>query len=313
MASLRLANVVYAGEPLIAIEHLGELFSVRKLEECFALEWSPTHFTDRANEYRQRVFSLGMAGLIELAESLGDLPGPRQAVLDRTLCLYRPPTVDSPALAEFSVLAEDEVPRFRWGNSRCLRGHEAPLPISDDEPSPQLSVQVGAILIDELDHATEEQSDRAIGGFTLLSLWSYPSRNRVSPGWGSFRLGQLGPVLVANQAQDPSRWTVSIRVNGQTVVQASSKPWRTSFPQMVALASEAAALAPGDIIASGPLARTSSDGRRSLRAGDRIEAEVAGLGVLSGVIVPSNHKSRFLSQAMGEGDKAKTLPPRGAS
>ncbi len=311
MTSLRLANVVYADEPMIAIEHAGELLSVRALEERFAVDWSPARFTEQANEFRYRVFSLGMAGLEEIVECLGENAGPREAVLIRSRCLFRPPTVELPALAEFSVLAEDDVPRFRWGNSRCLRGHEAPLPVPEDEPSPQLSVQVAAILLEELHHAGVEESARCIAGFAPLCLWSFPSRHRVSPGWGAFRLGQLGPCLVANRDADPSRWDVTIRVNGQTVVQAQARPWRTSFPEMVALASEAADLAPGDIIASGPLARTSSDGRRSLRPGDEIEAEIGGLGLLSGVLVPSGEHSRFLDRGASDSTKAKTLPPRG--
>ncbi len=313
MTALRLANIVHADEPMIAIEHAGELLDVRALEERFAIDWSPTRFTDQANRFRHRVFSLGMAGLEEIAECLGSSPGPRQAVLNRAACLFRPPTIETPALAEFSVLAEDDVPRFRWGNTRCLRGHEAPLPLPEDEPAPQLSLQVAAIIGDELDHASVEESERSIAGFAPLCLWSFPSRHRVSPGWGAFRIGQLGPYLVAGIVADPSHWGLSIRVNGETVVQAKGRSWRTSFAEMVALASEAAHLAPGDIIASGPLARTSSDGRRALQAGDDIEAEIDELGTLCGTLVASGQRSRFLDRMGPSSDshRAKTLPPRG--
>jgi len=294
MTNLRLANVVYDDEPMIAIEHAEELLSVMVLEERFAIEWSPTRFTDQANGFRHRVFSLGMAGLDEIVDCLGEGPGPREALLERSQCLFRPPTTDNPALAEFSVLAEDDVPRFRWGNGRCLRGNGAPLPIPPDEPAPQLSVQVAAILSDDLNNASVEEAQRAIAGFAPLSLWTFPSRNRVSPGWGSFRIGQLGPCLVAHGADDPSKWNVSIRINGQQVVRAPGKKWRNSFAEMIALASEAAELVAGDIVASGPLARTSSDGRRALQPGDEIESTIEGLGTLSGTLVASDQPSRFL-------------------
>lgn len=296
MTTLRLANVVFDGAPVLALEHAGQLLRVSVLEERFAIDWSPARFTDQASQFRHRVFSLGMAGLDEIVECLGEGPGPREAVLDRAACLFLPPTTDSPLLAEFSVLAEDDIPRFRWGNSRCLRGHEAPLPIPGDEPAPQLSVQVAAIVGEDLSHASVEEAARGIAGFAPLCLWSFPSRNRVSPGWGAFRIGQLGPYLVATAKEpDPSTWNARIRVNGQTVVRATARAWKTSFAQMAALASEAADLVPGDIIASGPLARTTSDGRRALQAHDTIVAEIEGLGELAGTLVASDRRSRFLA------------------
>jgi 2-keto-4-pentenoate hydratase/2-oxohepta-3-ene-1,7-dioic acid hydratase in catechol pathway len=63
---------------------------------------------------------------------------------------------------------------------------------------------------------------------------------------------------------------------------------------MIAFATEAADLLAGDVVGSGPLARTSSDGRRSLRDGDTITAEVAGVGRMTGVIVTSKRTSRYL-------------------
>ncbi len=295
MTQLRLANVICHDEPVIALEHAGQLLSVTKLEKRFALDGSPIHFTDQTNCFRYRVFSLGMAGLSEIAECLGQSSGPREALLDPSKCLFRPPTTNTPALVEFSVLAEDDVPRFRWGNGRGLRGHDAPLPIPDDEQAPQLSVQIAAVLGDDLTHASVQEAERATAGFTILCLWTFPSRNRVSPGWGGYRNGQLGPLLVTyNAPPDPAKWDIAIRVNGHLVVRAPGKNWKTSFAEMIALASEAADLIAGDIIASGPLARTSSDGKRALRPDDVLEAEIEGLGTLCGTLLSSGRRSRFL-------------------
>ena len=185
-------------------------------------------------------------------------------------------------------------PASAGGNGRCLRGHEAPLPVPSDEPAPQLSVQVAAILKDELDHASVDEAARAIAGFTPMCVWSFPTRNRISPGWGAFRIGQIGPCLVADDTEDPAGWNVTIRVNGQTVVRSSGRAWRSSFAEMCAFASEAAPLTAGDVVTSGPLARTTSDGRRALQPGDRIESTIGELGTLCGTIVASERRSRFL-------------------
>ena len=295
MSALRLANVVFAGTPVFALEHRGELWSVPVLEQRMALESSPVRFSERACEFQQRVFSLGMTALDELLDCLGDEDGPKEAWMDPRLCMYLPPTVPSCALLEFSALAGDAIPRFKWGNGRCLRGHEAPLPLPPDEVTPQVSVEVAAILGEDVKHASPLEAERAIAGFAPLCLWTFPSRDRVSPGWGAFRLGQLGPVLVVPHSDfDPSACEVTLRVNGQRVVHALGKPWKVGFPEMISFASEAAELLAGDVIASGPLVRTSSDGLRSLRDDDVVSAEIASLGTLAGTIVTSGKPSRFL-------------------
>ena len=297
MTQTRLANVIYGNQPIIAIEHAGELLDIPSLERRFAFDWTPAHFTDRAHEFRHRVFSLGMAGIDQLIESLGCSKGPRESVLNRKQVMFMPPTVDNPAIIEFSGPSDMDIPQFRWGSSRCLRGHESPLPIPSDEPSPQLSVQVAAIVLDELDGAGIEEAGRSIAGYAPLCLWTFPSRETISKGWGSFRLGQLGPCLVVGE-QDPSLWNVTIRINGNPVEQAAAKPWRTPFAKLVAIASEAAKLLPGDIIASGPLANVPSDGHQNLhqnlRPGDAIDVTIENLGSLSGTLVGSPKTSRFL-------------------
>ena len=294
MQALRLANIVYANEPMIAIDHGGELLSVRALEERLDADWSLSQFTDQANVFRHRVFSLGMAGLNEIAGFLGDCLGPRAAVLNRARCLFLPPTVECSALAEFSIQGENEAPQFRWGNSRCLLGHESILPIPCDEPSPEITVQIGTIIMEDLHYASVEESAQCIAGLAPLSLWTFPSRDRVLPGWGSFRLGQLGPCLVQTNSTDPKQLAAAIRVNGRTVARTLSRPQRMPIAEMVARASEAARLAPGDIIASGPLVRASGKGGQFLADGDRIEAEVGDLGTLAGMVVRSLGRSRYM-------------------
>jgi hypothetical protein len=292
MPSWRIANVLHSGIEVLAIEHRGTLLSVPELERVFDLESSPARFAD-ASSFRRRVFSLGLGGLDEVLECISDGDPPASALLDPRECMYLAPTVANPALFEFDVRVEDPVPMFRRGFGRCLRGHESPLPIPSDEPSPELSVEVAAILGDDVRNATPEQAQRAIVGYATVSLWTLPSRERLAAGWGRFRCGQLGPwLMVPEEPFDPASREVWISINGEKVVAARARPWRSTFAEMIAFASEGTELYAGDVIASGPLARVSSDGARALRDGDRISVDVAGVGTLGGVVVSSAPRKR---------------------
>ncbi len=286
MAPLRLAHVLYDGAEVLAVEYRGRLLSVAELERLFELETSPQRFAE-VSSFRRRVFSLGLAGLEELVDCLADGEAPPSAVLDPSQCLWMVPTLANPALLLFEP-RPGATPSFRRGFGRCLLGHEAPLPVPSDETAPRLEAGIAAILGDDLRCATPEQAERAIIGYAPISLWTFPSREALSPGWGSFRLGQLGPMLTASHDRfDPSDCEVSLVVNGHEVATSQRAPWRASFGEMIAFASEGADLFAGDVVACGPLAVAGGEGRAVLRDRDRVSVRVAGLGELAGVVVAS--------------------------
>ncbi len=75
---------------------------------------------------------------------------------------------------------------------------------------------------------------------------------------------------------DPSDLAISTRVNGQTRQSASTSDLIFDVPSLVADASRTATLLPGDVIATGTPA-----GVAPIAAGDVVEVEIAGIGVLS--------------------------------
>lgn len=287
MPTLRVASILCGERDLFAIDHHGKLLNVSVLEQRFALDASPSRFTELGS-FRARVFSLSLAGLYEIAESLGESRPPAEAVLNPAHCAYLPPTIATAALLEFSVLSGGQL-TFRRGYARCLRGQDALLPIPTEEASAQCSIQIAAILGEDLRDATVKEATRAIVGFAPMTLWTFPSKEKVSAGWGQYRLGQLGPCLVIPQEPfNPKDHDVRILVNGHVIAAAAGRQWTHSFGEMIAFASDGADLFAGDVIASGPIASGpigSSKERRELRAGDRVTAEVSGLGTLSGVFV----------------------------
>ena len=96
----------------------------------------------------------------------------------------------------------------------------------------------------------------------------------------------MGPMLVtADEIPDPQALAVSRRVNGQT--RQSSHTAKMIFPvaQCIEVLSQGMTLLPGDIIATGTPEGVGAATGTFLRAGDRIEAEVEGIGILASKVV----------------------------
>jgi 2-keto-4-pentenoate hydratase/2-oxohepta-3-ene-1,7-dioic acid hydratase in catechol pathway len=92
----------------------------------------------------------------------------------------------------------------------------------------------------------------------------------------------MGPVLVtADEIPDPQALAISLRVNGQT--RQSSHTSKMIFPvaQCIEVLSQAMTLAPGDVIATGTPDGVGAATGNFLKAGDRMEAEVEGIGILA--------------------------------
>lgn len=96
----------------------------------------------------------------------------------------------------------------------------------------------------------------------------------------------MGPVLVtADELPDPQALGISLRVNGQ--VRQSSHTSKMIFPvsQCIEVLSQSMTLLPGDIIATGTPDGVGAASGNFLKAGDRVEAEVEGIGVLANKVV----------------------------
>jgi len=96
----------------------------------------------------------------------------------------------------------------------------------------------------------------------------------------------MGPMLVtADEIPDPQALAISLRVNGQT--RQSSHTAKMIFPvaQCIEVLSQGLTLLPGDIIATGTPDGVGAATGTFLRAGDRIEAEVEGIGILASKVV----------------------------
>jgi 2-keto-4-pentenoate hydratase/2-oxohepta-3-ene-1,7-dioic acid hydratase in catechol pathway len=108
--------------------------------------------------------------------------------------------------------------------------------------------------------------------------------------------GPFGPYLAtADEVPDPQDLRVQARLNGETMQDASTAQMIFPVARLIEFISSIITLEPGDVIATGTPAGVGV-GRKPpifMRAGDVVEIEIDGLGVLRNTIVatPSTHAS----------------------
>jgi 2-keto-4-pentenoate hydratase/2-oxohepta-3-ene-1,7-dioic acid hydratase in catechol pathway len=100
--------------------------------------------------------------------------------------------------------------------------------------------------------------------------------------------GPLGPWMVtSDEIADPSRLTLTTRLNGQEVQHSTTDLLIYSIPQIIAFCSDFTALSAGDVIATGTPEGVGHSRKPPLwmKPGDRLEVEISGIGVLRADIV----------------------------
>ncbi len=100
--------------------------------------------------------------------------------------------------------------------------------------------------------------------------------------------GPLGPWLVTtDEIPDPSKLTLTTRLNGKEVQHATTDQLIYAIPQIIAFCSDFTALSPGDVIATGTPEGV-GHGRKPplwMKRGDVLEVEISGIGILRTQIV----------------------------
>src|SRR6266508_876407 len=100
--------------------------------------------------------------------------------------------------------------------------------------------------------------------------------------------GPLGPwIVTTDEIPDPTRLTLTTRLNGQEVQKSGTDLLIYSVPQIIAFCSDFTPLVPGDVIATGTPEGVGH--RRNpplwMKPGDVLEVEISGIGTLRSRVV----------------------------
>ncbi|GGI25741.1 MULTISPECIES: fumarylacetoacetate hydrolase family protein [Bradyrhizobium] len=150
-----------------------------------------------------------------------------------------------------------------------------------------------ALIIGRTCHRVEEgRALDYVGGYTCLnegSVRDYQKHSATGMTGKNFdSSGSIGPwIVAATDVPHPDRLALSTRLNGEVVQQASTSQLIYGLPRLISYLSSVLRLLPGDIIATGTPAGVGSRRvpPRWLRAGDRVEVEISGVGILENAVI----------------------------
>ena len=136
-------------------------------------------------------------------------------------------------------------------------------------------------------HITQANAFEHIAGYTCFNDISVRDWQRhthqFTPGKNFPGTGPLGPYLVTrDEVPDVTKLTLETRVNGQVMQHASLSDLIFNIPVLIEYISRFTPLSPGDVIATGTPGGV-GDRREPplyMKAGDTVEIEITGLGIL---------------------------------
>ena len=111
--------------------------------------------------------------------------------------------------------------------------------------------------------------------------------HQFTPGKNFWRSGAFGPWLVTtDEIPDPSALTLETRLNGQVMQHAPTSDLLFDVPCLINYLSTVAPLRPGDVVSTGTTGGVGKARKPPLymKAGDRIEVEISGIGILANPI-----------------------------
>ena len=189
--------------------------------------------------------------------------------------------------------AKPEYPSFFMRGATSLAAHNAPIvrPLVSDkfDYEAELAVIVGR----RARHLTPQNALQAVAGYTCFndgSLRDYQKRtSQWTVGKNFDTTGPLGPWVVPAAELPPGATGLKIqsRLNGEVMQSSNTSLMLTSVVDALCLLSEVMTLEPGDVIAMGTPSGVGYARKPPvfMKAGDRIEIEIEGIGLLSNPIV----------------------------
>jgi 2-keto-4-pentenoate hydratase/2-oxohepta-3-ene-1,7-dioic acid hydratase in catechol pathway len=140
-------------------------------------------------------------------------------------------------------------------------------------------------------HISQEDALSHVAGYACYNDGSVRDfqhhTSQFMPGKNFWHSGAFGPWLVtADELPDPGAMTLQTRLNGAVVQDATTDDLLFGIPELIEYMSKVWPLAVGDVIATGTTGGVGAARKPPLwmKAGDRVEVEISGIGTLSNPI-----------------------------
>jgi len=160
----------------------------------------------------------------------------------------------------------------------ALIGPGEPIVLPPTSRQVEYEAEIGVVIGARLRQVGEAEAERGIGGFVCLNDVTCRDLQKTDGQWGRAKgydtFCPVGPAVT--QGLDWRALEVIGRVNGEERQRAPATDMHFQIPFLVSYISGIMTLEPGDLIATGTPA-----GVGPLRAGDLVEVEIPGVGILS--------------------------------
>lgn len=140
-------------------------------------------------------------------------------------------------------------------------------------------------------HVAEKDYMSVIAGYSCYNDGSVRDYQRhttqFTPGKNFYHSGAFGPWLVTtDEIPDPSKLTLMTRLNGEEMQRAETEDLLFGVPKLINYLSTVTELYPGDVIATGTCGGVGfwREPKLFMKAGDTIEVEFTGVGLLANPI-----------------------------
>ncbi len=164
----------------------------------------------------------------------------------------------------------------------ALNAHEAPIQLPAASQEVHYEAELALVIGQKLTRATVEEARAAIFALTCFNdvtardIQRREVQHTRAKGYDTFAC--CGPVMVTGLSPDDLR--VQCRVNGVTKQDGRTSDMVHQSAQLVSFISHVMTLLPGDLVSTG-----TPSGVGPLRAGDVVEVELEGIGILRNPVV----------------------------
>ncbi|MFZ1994924.1 MAG: fumarylacetoacetate hydrolase family protein [Solirubrobacteraceae bacterium] len=185
--------------------------------------------------------------------------------------------------------AASGVPFVFTGLPSSICGPDDDIRLRHDSEQSDWELELAAVIGRRTRNVSREQALDHVAGWTIvndLTCRDLIRRTDAGPMGVDFLRGKMSPtykpvgpnVVPAAFVTDPQDLQITLRLNGETLQDESTRDMVFDVASLIAYASEQAEILPGDLVLTGSPAGNGTHYGRFLRDGDQIEAEITGLG-----------------------------------
>jgi 2-keto-4-pentenoate hydratase/2-oxohepta-3-ene-1,7-dioic acid hydratase in catechol pathway len=210
-----------------------------------------------------------------------------------------------------------DVPVFYFTNHLAVKGPDEAVAGPAECEWLDYELEIACVIGKEGRNIAKEDAEDHIFGYFIMNDWSardiqkHEMKVGLGPAKGKDFATSFGPYLVTKDELETRRsgdrfdMKMTAKVNGKLLSEGNFKDIHYTFADIIERASKDVTLYPGEVIGSGTVGtgcilELGTETHRWLRAGDEVELEIEGLGVLRNTVAGTREEEKDVLPQNGE-------------